>query len=85
MKALSYGDYKELVLTNRQYAFAGLLGEEGVVAAVNNDDAEASLSIRLPVGGGFCADLVTGEAVPIENGALRLTLAPNESRLIAVK
>ena len=83
--ALIHGRYQELLLTNRQYAFARLLGEEGVVVAVNNDETEAPLSIRLPVGGGFCADLVTGEAVPIENGALRLTLAPNESRLIAVK
>ncbi len=83
--ALIHGRYQELLLTNRQYAFARLLGEEGVVVAVNNDETEAPLSIRLPVGGGFCADLVTGEAVPAENGTLRLTLAPNESRLIAVK
>ena len=53
--------------------------------AVNNDGQEAGLSIRLPVRGGSCTDLVRGETVPTENGCLHLALAPNESRLIAVK
>ena len=83
--ALVHGRYQELLLTNRQYAFARLLDEQGVIVAVNNDGQEAGLSIRLPVRGESCTDLVRGEVVPTENGCLRLTLAPNESRLIAVK
>ena len=83
--ALVHGRYQELLLTNRQYAFARLLDEEGVIVAVNNDGQEAGLSIRLPVRGESCTDLVRGETVPTENGCLRLALAPNESRLIAVK
>ena len=33
--ALADGRYQELLLTNRQYAFARILGEEGIVVAVN--------------------------------------------------
>ena len=83
--ALVSGRYQELLLTNRQYAFARLLGEEGVIVAVNNDEKEASVSIRLPVQGRSCFDLVRGETVPAGDGFLHLGLAPNESRLIAVR
>ncbi|MCM1120374.1 MAG: alpha-amylase family glycosyl hydrolase [bacterium] len=44
-KALSYGDYQELVLTNRQYAFARTAGNETALVAVNNDDNSASLTL----------------------------------------
>jgi len=48
VKALSYGDYRELALTNRQYAFSRGTGEETVLVTVNNDDNSASLT--LPAG-----------------------------------
>lgn len=35
--ALTDGVYRELLLTNRQYAFARILGNEAVITAVNND------------------------------------------------
>lgn len=44
-KALSYGDYRELTLTNRQYAFARGTGVETVLVTVNNDDGNASLTL----------------------------------------
>lgn len=44
-KALSYGDYQELVLTNRQYAFARTAGNETALVTVNNDDNSASLTL----------------------------------------
>lgn len=44
-KALSYGDYKELVLTNRQYSFSRSTGDETVLVTVNNDDNNASLTL----------------------------------------
>ncbi len=45
VKALSYGDYRELTLTNRQYAFARGTGNETVLVTVNNDDNGASLTL----------------------------------------
>lgn len=44
-KALSYGDYRELTLTNRQYAFARSTGDETVLITVNNDDGGTSLTL----------------------------------------
>ena len=46
--AFHNGSYKELLLTNRQYAFSRS-GEHGtVISAVNNDEQPASISIPLP-------------------------------------
>lgn len=46
---VTWGQYKELLLTNRQFAFARILNGSAVVTAVNNDDQPAHLEILLPV------------------------------------
>ena len=84
-RSLVDGRYQELLLTNRQYAFARLLGEEGVLVAVNNDDKPASLSIRLPIPCSSCTDLVRGDVHTPDGGFLHVTLAPNESFLAAIR
>ena len=42
---LSYGAYRELVLTNRQYAFARELNGRSALVAVNNDDNAADFHL----------------------------------------
>lgn len=84
-KALSEGTYQELLLTNRQYAFARILGEEGVLVAVNNDEQEAELCIRVPASGKTYTSLLSGEEILEENGMLRIRLKPNESEIAAFK
>lgn len=81
--ALSYGTYQELLLTNRQYAFARVLGEQGVVAAVNNDDREAELFIRAPFAGSTCISLLNGEKVDVHDGMIPVKLQPNESQILS--
>ena len=44
VKELSYGDYKELSLTNRQYAFARSYQGSTVIVMVNNDDNACTMS-----------------------------------------
>ena len=80
-KALINGRYQELLLTNRQYAFARLLEEECALVAVNNDEKEASLSIRLPLQNRSWYDLIHGKSLQEDNGYLHIVLAPNESFL----
>lgn len=46
--ALSYGKYSQILLTNRQYAFARYNEDEYIIVAVNNDDTESSFHITLP-------------------------------------
>ncbi len=71
--ALSYGDYQELVLTNRQYAFARSGCGECVYVAVNNDDNEAT--IRIPVReGGTYLGLLTGKRMDAADGWIEVRL-----------
>jgi len=84
-KMFADGSYQELLLTNRQYAFARILEGECVVVAVNNDEKDAELSIRIPVSGRSCTDLVSGERTDSSDGMLHISLKPNESRLILVR
>lgn len=83
--ALRLGRYQELLLTNRQYAFARILEEEAVITAVNNDDNEAWLSIRLPLEGRKYRNLVDNEIVGEEGGMLQVKLLPNESAIICAE
>ncbi len=42
---LSYGDYRELYLTNRQYAFSRSFHGRTVIVTVNNDDIDATFTV----------------------------------------
>ena len=60
----SWGEYRELMLTNRQYAFGRVLDGKCIVTAVNNDDQPSHLEIPLPVNGSKAVNLL---ALPEEN------------------
>lgn len=78
--ALSYGSYAELLLTNRQYAFARDLDGVRVIITVNNDDNTASMD--LPAGN--CAEYVgtlTGETATVENGRLHVNVSGNSGNI----
>ncbi|MDO4307695.1 MAG: alpha-amylase family glycosyl hydrolase [Eubacteriales bacterium] len=81
--ALANGSYQELLLTNRQYAFARILDGQGVVVAVNNDDKEAELHIRVPLAGKTYKSLVNDEEVQAQDGMLHIRLLPNESQILS--
>lgn len=83
--ALSEGTYQELLLTNRQYAFARIMGEEGVIVAVNNDENVAELHIRMPVKGKTCESLISGEMFEVQENTLHIKLLANESQIILIK
>ncbi|MBQ8041584.1 MAG: alpha-amylase, partial [Lachnospiraceae bacterium] len=55
VKELSYGDYKELLLTNRQYAFARNYQGSTVIVMVNNDDN--ACTINVPANGEYTGAL----------------------------
>ncbi len=74
---LAWGDYRELYLTTGQYAFA----RGDVVAAVNNADQPAELSVE--VSGGEYVGLLGGQRVPVRDGRLLLPLGPNEGEIFA--
>jgi cyclomaltodextrinase len=79
------GQYRELALTNRQYAFARLLEEDGILTVVNNDEQEASVRVPVPVEGKEYTDEVTGEVLVPEDGCLQIQLPPCGSRILSIR
>nr|WP_297704798.1 alpha-amylase family glycosyl hydrolase [uncultured Butyrivibrio sp.] len=78
--SLSYGDYKELHLTNRQFAFSRSFNGKQVLVAVNNDDCEAWFT--LPAGGsGEYFGGLSGEKVPVNNGNISFCIKPNSGEI----
>ena len=80
--SMIFGRYQELLLTNRQYAFARLLDETGIVVAVNNDEKEAELHIREPLPGKTYKSLINDEVYEVQDGSIIVKLLPNESQIL---
>ncbi len=79
-KALSLGDYKELLLTNRQYAFSRDLNGTSVVVTVNNDENPAQIHVAAGNGRAYVGAL-SGVKVPVEQGQINVTLQPNSGEI----
>lgn len=76
--ALSCGDYQQLLLTTKQYAFSRTLGEETVLVLVNNDDAP--FTARLSAKGDYVAAL-SGQSLHARNGRLKVTVEANSGEI----
>ena len=75
-KDLALGDYEQLLLTTLQYAFR----RGDILVAVNNDAAEAVLSI--PCSDGSYRGALHGTEVHAENGRLSLQLGPCDGEIL---
>ena len=74
--ALSYGDYRELLLTNRQYAFSRNYNGVSVVVTVNNDDSDYVMT--LPAGNATrYRGALSGETVSVNNGQIVVNVKTN--------
>lgn len=75
-KALSYGYYKELLLLNRQYAFARECDGQTVIVTVNNDDSDYVMT--LPAGNAQkYIGALSGEEVSVNGGNLVVNVKAN--------
>ena len=80
LKALSYGDYRELMLTNRQYAFSRNTEDQSVIVTVNNDDREAEFT--LPAGNAAAyAGVLSGVKTAVKDGKISVTLRENSGEI----
>lgn len=78
--ALSYGSYDELMLTNRQFAYARDLDGTRVIVSVNNDDAPAGMHLAA----GNCAAYIgalSGEKVSVQEGHINITQPANSGEI----
>ena len=72
-RELSQGDYRELLLTNRQYAFARGWSDSEVLVTVNNDGSEAQL--RVPaVNGKRYVGALSGRQQEAQDGFLQVSI-----------
>ena len=78
--ALSYGSYDELMLTNRQFAYARDLDRTRVIVSVNNDDAPAGMHLAA----GNCTAYIgalSGEKVSVQDGHINITQPANSGEI----
>ena len=72
---LHTGRYQELLLTNRQYAFARHGEDSVIITAVNNDDEPAELAIPVPLQAGEAVNLLEpADRLPISDGKVHIKL-----------
>ena len=94
-KALNYGIYRELLLTNRQYAYARTLNPDSmyydgkpeeeriydnVVITLNNDDNPACLNVPSD-GFGKYKGVLSGSEINADNGRLNVNLEANSGEV----
>lgn len=80
-QALSYGDYKELVLTNCQYAFSRNYNGKSVIVAVNNSDNDCL--VRIPASNqGMYTGQIFGESVVAEEGYITFNVKGNSGEIL---
>ena len=74
--ALSYGEYKELRLTNCQYAFARNYNGQSVIVTVNNADNDETLTLPASNTSEYIGGL-SGTRVTVNNGTITVTVKAN--------
>ena len=74
--ALHGGRYQELLLTNRQYAFARHGDHQAILTAANNDDNAAYLQVPLPfhTTAEQATDLITGKSFLIDKNTNKIQI-----------
>ena len=79
-KALSYGDYQQLLLTNRQYAFSRNTQNETAIVTVNNDDSDYVMTVPCGSGTEFVGAL-SGQKVSAVNGTICVNVRANSGEI----
>ncbi len=79
-KALSYGTYNELLLTNRQYAFSREYQGESVLVSVNNDDSDFVMTLPAGNAAGYIG-VLSGQKVSAEGGRIAVNVRANAGEI----
>ena len=79
-KALSYGSYREVLLTNQQYVFCREYEEESVLVCVNNSNQDTVINIAA----GNCTAYIgglSGETIIATDGRFLVTVKANSGEI----
>lgn len=78
--ALSYGEYNELQLTNRQYAFSRNYNGQSVIVTVNNDDSDYTMT--LPAGNAVeYVGALSGEKAAVNGERITVNVKANAGEI----
>ncbi len=78
------GRYQELLLTNRQYAFARFHENQAIITAVNNDESDAFAQVPCPCEGNTAVNLLNGEVFPVIDHKIGLTIPANRGVILKI-
>ena len=79
------GRYEELMLTNRQYAFARHGENSMAVVAANSDDSSAAITIPVRTSASEAENLMDGTMIPVKDGRLILSLEGNSGVVLRIR
>ncbi len=79
-KALSYGDYKELLLTNEQYAFARNYNGKSILVTVNNGNDDFVMHLPSQNAAEYVGGLF-GETVSVKDGYISVHVKANSGEI----
>jgi len=79
------GRYQELLLTNRQYAFARLTAGSSVITVLNSDSRAALIAVPVPVTARVVHNLTDDALLPVQDGQLELTLPGNTGMILKIR
>ncbi len=78
-EALNYGDFRELMLTNRQYAFSRNYKDTSVIVMVNND--EKACWINVAAANGEYKGVISGNKISVTNGNIPVEIGANSGEI----
>lgn len=83
---LHNGRYQELLLTNRQYAFARHGEHSAIITILNNDDNEAQVNVPVPIQTKEAVCLTEKElSIPVTDGKISVRIKGNHGIIFKLK
>jgi glycosidase len=83
-EACTEGEYRELLLMNRQFVFSRSTGRDAVIVALNNDDAPACVTVQVPVSGTYY-DYVEEKDYTSSDGKITIELPAGGAKIVVIK
>ena len=81
VKALCYGEYKQLELQNTCFAYARILDGKSVITTVNNGDNEAHMNVEAMAQSSEYVGALTGRSVSVNNGRIQVSVPANAGEI----
>ena len=79
------GRYQELLLTNRQYAFARFAGNSAIITVANNDEQPATVWVPVPCAGASALNLLDQTVLPIKDGKIEVQLKGSSGVVLKIR